>query len=68
MDNINGSLRMRTRGEGELEPLRTPCVHGGRGGPKIRILVRTYFMDGPKPFGHTVYQGQLRYDQVTTEF
>ena len=35
-------MLMRTRGEGGLEPLRTTCVQGGRGGLKIGILcVRT---------------------------
>ena len=30
IDNIHvsGSLRMRTRGGGVVEPLRTPCVQG----------------------------------------
>ena len=46
---ILGSLwaYARTGGEGGYGPMRTRCEQGGRGGPKIGDLVRTYLMDAP---------------------
>ena len=59
IDNINGSLRMRTRGEGGVEPLRTPCVQG-EGGSENSDLVRTYLMDGPfAPRFHAIFQANI---------